>query len=696
MSLKPMEENKMITIDDFYEDLIQGVISSADSRGVLKPEAFLEEISTYLIDDAELSENFEIADYKKTGIEVHGYDIDLERGILTLVVDEFFQTGIQTLTRDMIITKFKRVKTFFQKTLLGLYREMEESSPAYSMAYDIFNNKDRISKVRFFIISDGKITSRSEMDFPSDSIDTYEAEYRIFDIETIYKIYLSKSNQSFSIDIKELNGEPLPCLRAPSQSPDYDAYLLVVPGLLLYEIYDLYGQKLLEENVRTFLQFKGKVNQGLAITINDAPDKFFAYNNGLTATAKNIELDTSGDVPKILSIDGLQIVNGGQTTSAIYAAKKNKKLDISNVFVQMKLSIVRDPEQHHMFVSKVSEYANTQNKVNASDFFANSPFHQDFKGHSERIYAPSLNGLQRKTRWFYERARGQYLNEQAYLTKAAKASFLKDYPKEQLVEKTLLAKSENSWRMVPDIVSKGAQTNFIKFADDVTKKLDADKLAITEKYFRDAISKIIIFKATEKIVSKAPWYDGGYRAQTVTYTVALLAYIFHKNNKTFNFSKIWQTQCVPNDLAEALLILAGMVYSSLTSPIEGIANVTQWAKQSRCWDIIKTLDVSSVEKVLLEEYSADLEEMLYEKKDAISKKRIDNSIEMQTFVLSVKREIWSKIFDYFSKNPTGIIPTDINVLYSLLNGRIKCPSPNQAKCLYRIYMQAEKLGMVLK
>ena len=686
----------MITIDDFYEDLIQGVISSADSRGVLKPEAFLEEISTYLIDDAELSENFEIADYKKTGIEVHGYDIDLERGILTLVVDEFFQTGIQTLTRDMIITKFKRVKTFFQKTLLGLYREMEESSPAYSMAYDIFNNKDRISKVRFFIISDGKITSRSEMDFPSDSIDTYEAEYRIFDIETIYKIYLSKSNQSFSIDIKELNGEPLPCLRAPSQSPDYDAYLLVVPGLLLYEIYDLYGQKLLEENVRTFLQFKGKVNQGLAITINDAPDKFFAYNNGLTATAKNIELDTSGDVPKILSIDGLQIVNGGQTTSAIYAAKKNKKLDISNVFVQMKLSIVRDPEQHHMFVSKVSEYANTQNKVNASDFFANSPFHQDFKGHSERIYAPSLNGLQRKTRWFYERARGQYLNEQAYLTKAAKASFLKDYPKEQLVEKTLLAKSENSWRMVPDIVSKGAQTNFIKFADDVTKKLDADKLAITEKYFRDAISKIIIFKATEKIVSKAPWYDGGYRAQTVTYTVALLAYIFHKNNKTFNFSKIWQTQCVPNDLAEALLILAGMVYSSLTSPIEGIANVTQWAKQSRCWDIIKTLDVSSVEKVLLEEYSADLEEMLYEKKDAISKKRIDNSIEMQTFVLSVKREIWSKIFDYFSKNPTGIIPTDINVLYSLLNGRIKCPSPNQAKCLYRIYMQAEKLGMVLK
>lgn len=686
----------MITIDDFYEDLIQGVISSADSRGVLKPEAFLEEISTYLIDDAELSENFEIADYKKTGIEVHGYDIDLERGILTLVVDEFFQTGIQTLTRDMIITKFKRVKTFFQKTLLGLYREMEESSPAYSMAYDIFNNKDRISKVRFFIISDGKLTSRSEMDFPSDSIDTYEAEYRIFDIETIYKIYLSKSNQSFSIDIKELNCEPLPCLRAPSQSPDYDAYLLVVPGLLLYEIYDLYGQKLLEENVRTFLQFKGKVNQGLAITINDAPDKFFAYNNGLTATAKNIELDTSGDVPKILSIDGLQIVNGGQTTSAIYAAKKNKKLDISNVFVQMKLSIVRNPEQHHMFVSKVSEYANTQNKVNAADFFANSPFHQDFKGHSERIYAPSLNGLQRKTRWFYERARGQYLNEQAYLTKAAKASFLKDYPKEQLVEKTLLAKSENSWRMVPDIVSKGAQTNFIKFADDVTKKLDADKLAITEKYFRDAISKIIIFKATEKIVSKAPWYDGGYRAQTVTYTVALLAYIFHKNNKTFNFSKIWQTQCVPNDLAEALLILAGMVYSSLTSPIEGIANVTQWAKQSRCWDIIKTLDVSSVEKVFLEEYSADLEEMLYEKKDAISKKRIDNSIEMQTFVLSVKREIWSKIFDYFSKNPTGIIPTDINVLYSLLNGRIKCPSPNQAKCLYRIYMQAEKLGMVLK
>lgn len=687
----------MITVDDFYDDLIQGVISSADSRGILKPEAFLEEISTYLMDDAELSENFEIADYKKTGLEVHGYDIDLERGVLTLVVDEFFQTGIQTLTRDMINTKFKRVKTFFQKALQGLYREMEESSPAYSMAYEIFNNKDRISKVRFFIISDGKITSRSEMDFPLDCVDSYEAEYRIFDIERIYKIYLAKSEQSFSIDIQKLNnGASLPCLIAPTQSSDYDAYLLVVPGLLLYEIYDLYGQKLLEENVRTFLQFKGKVNQGLAITIGESPDKFFAYNNGLTATAKSVELDTSGDIPKLLTIDGLQIVNGGQTTSAIYAAKKNKKLDISKIFVQMKLSIVRDQEQHHDFVSKVSEYANTQNKVNASDFFANSPFHQDFKGHSERIYAPSLNGLQRKTKWFYERARGQYLNEQAYLTKATKASFLKDYPKEQLVEKTLLAKSENSWRMVPFIVSKGAQSNFIKFAEDVTKQLDANKQAITEKYFRDAISKIIIFKATEKIVSNASWYDGGYRAQTVTYTIALLSYIFHKNNKTFNFSKIWKIQCVPNDLTQAILDLAGVVYSSLINPAEGIANVTQWAKQPRCWERIKAVDVSSIEQELIEEYSADREEVLYEKKEAASKKKIDNSIEMQTFVLSVKMEVWSKIYNYFNRNTTGVSPTDISVLSSLLTGRIKCPSPNQAKCLYRIYTQAEHLGMALK
>lgn len=226
---------------------------------------------------------------------------------------------------------------------------------------------------------------------------------------------------------------------------------------LTFELmYDKFGQKLLEQNVRTFLQFKGKVNKGLKFTIQKKPKMFFAYNNGLTVTAKNIIFTED---KKIRSISGLQIVNGGQTTSAIYAAHRNDAAMLDNVYVQVKLSVLKNEEMQEEFVSKISEYANTQNKVSKSDFFSNSKFHKDFKDHSERIYAPAKDGSQYKTKWFYERSRGQYLQSIALLrTKPEQNQFKKEHPKSQVIEKPMLAKSEISWEMHPEIVAKGAET----------------------------------------------------------------------------------------------------------------------------------------------------------------------------------------------------------------------------------------------
>ena len=101
---------------------------------------------------------------------------------------------------------------------------------------------------------------------------------------------------------------------------------------------------------------------------------FFSYNNGLTATAE-IEVSQETDSTKsIKSIKNLQIVNGGQTTASVHYSKFKFDADLSRVFVQMKLSVV-DPELLETIVP-IAEYANTQNKVNAADFFANHPFHR--------------------------------------------------------------------------------------------------------------------------------------------------------------------------------------------------------------------------------------------------------------------------------------------------------------------------------
>ena len=387
----------MITLEEFHEDFLQSVLSDSESRGIMKPQSFFEIVCEDLTDIGDLTKNYTSAEYNKRGLEVYGYDYDDERRVLSLLVHQFFQEDqIQTLTQNHITVKFNRLKTFLTKCFQGIYYEMEETSEAYAMAYQIFTyfNNKKINKVKLIILTDGKAT-RNLTELPSETIEDINIEFLVVDIDYIYKIHLSEFiDGDFEIETD------LPCLEIETENNEYKSYLAVVTGEFLYDIYDRYGQKILEQNVRTFLQFRGNVNKGIRNTIEYYPEMFFAYNNGITVAASEVELNSKGHIKKIKNF---QIVNGGQTTSAIYAARKNSKIDISKVAVQMKLSVVKVKDKQNDFVSKVAEYANTQNKVNKSDFFSNSPFHKDFKDYSNRIWIAAMGGTQKRSHWFYER-----------------------------------------------------------------------------------------------------------------------------------------------------------------------------------------------------------------------------------------------------------------------------------------------------
>ena len=70
----------------------------------------------------------------------------------------------------------------------------------------------------------------------------------------------------------------------------YSSYLGVIPGTVLADIYDKYGSKLLEGNVRSFLSTKVAVNKKIRGTILNNPQMFFAFNNGISATAMDVEI----------------------------------------------------------------------------------------------------------------------------------------------------------------------------------------------------------------------------------------------------------------------------------------------------------------------------------------------------------------------------------------------------------------------
>lgn len=682
----------MITIEEFHQDFLQTIFSEADTRGLLISQAFFENVCEELVATGELSVNYTEADYLKSGgrlpMEACGYDYDEERKIFSVLIHQFYQTNeIETLTKQVIDQKIKRLRNFVIASCEGLYKNLEPTSPAYSMSYNIYEyyTQKKIEKFRLFLVTDGKIT-KTFKELSVKSIDDIATEFRIIDIDYFYKNHMSKNaDSSFEVSIT------LPYLEIPTNSDKYTSYLTYLTGDQLVNIYEQFGQRLLEQNVRTFLQFKGNVNKGIRNTIEGAADMFFAYNNGITATASKLDFDDQGNISKIYN---LQIVNGGQTTSSIYAAKKNAKLDVSNVTVQMKLSVVNIGEEHSDFVSKVAEYANTQNKVNKSDFFSNSPFHKEMKQYSTRLWIAPKNGSQKMTHWFYERVRGEYLNEQAYLSKAKQKQFQLENPKSQLVDKTFLSKSENAWLQKPDVVSKGAQYSFADFALYITDLLEKDNLAITENYFKDAIARVILFKTVEKLISDADWYNGGYRAQTVAYVISYISYFVQQQKKFFDFSIIWIEQEVPADLKRILEIIAREIYIVITNPPSGQANVSQWCKRSSCWDTVKKV---KIDIELPKKYLKSKEEIKYIKKESVALKKLDSGIEAQTFVFNLGQEKWKRIYDYCStrENKAHIKESVFSILKKVAQNSHTIPNEIQAKELYNLYEKVINEGLVV-
>ena len=380
-----------------------------------------------------------------------------------------------------------------------------------------------------------------------------------------------------AIDFLSSYGVTIPCIENATSNV-YSVYLAILNGELLARIYEEHGPRLLERNVRSFLQVKGAVNKGIRDTLRDEPDMFLAYNNGISVTAESVEVvrDENGR-PSIKKIRDMQIVNGGQTTASIYNAWKDKKLDVdlSKVFVQMKLSVISTAAAMDEIVPKISAFANTQNKIQMADFSANDPFHRKIEELSRITWAPAQGG-QKPQNWFYERARGQYADMLSKETTTLRRKAYKEtHP---LFTKTDLAKYENTWDQLPYCVSEGAQKNFKKFTMRLAER---GNYVPDAKYYERLIAKAILFRRTEKLVQQQQY--GGYRANIVTYTIA---YLSHVTGQRIDLDAIWRNQSLTPALEENIVEVSKFVQRMIVNPPGG-ANVGEWCKKQQCWNAIK-------------------------------------------------------------------------------------------------------------
>lgn len=582
----------MNEVSKYYSVLVQDIRSMQDSseEGASQEQLFTQ-MALDMLSEAGETENAYVAyDEKALGTKnqhkINAYAISDNYETVDLFITIFKgEDSIQPITRDVVEQATRRISNFFRKAIYDEYvNEVEESSPIFEFAHTLAHYaelKENLVRVNATIITNGEYKN----DFPApQTINGYKVFYRVLDVNYLFGI---SENSRIPIEIDfQTDNIQVPCLMSQIDNSDYQAYIAILPGQGLANLYERFGARLLEQNVRSFLQFNGKINKGIRETIKDRPHMFLAYNNGIAATADHIELDETNRY--ITKIRNLQIVNGGQTTASIYHTWKKDKADISNIFVQVKLSVIKKEEEYSLIVSRISQYANTQNKVNDADFSANNPFLIEFEKLSRYILTPITEQSNLQTNWFFERARGQYKNIRLKdgFTKARMNQFDLKYPKKQMFTKVELAKYVNSYKEVfdgrklligPHIVVRGNEKNYAQFIDNNLQ------VNINNVYFEDTVAKIILFKTAEKLYGVKPNNIGEMRNAVVPYAIALLG---HLTNYQLDLYKIWKSQRLSDSLQSVLYELMKQINKFILENSPS-SHYIEWAKKEDCWNTIK-------------------------------------------------------------------------------------------------------------
>lgn len=612
-------------------------------------------------------------------IRIDGYAMDeVDKSCCLFIADYRGPYESDSFDKKRSDALFDSLKRFIKDSIrYEFYQEMEESTEAFEFARDLYYKNEEISKFRLYILTDAYNNQRSK-NIKDEEIAGKTVELNIWDINRIFDVVSSTTQkESVEINLSDFDTIGIPCVKGTEctnaksdievpvaydgeEQPankmyliTYTSYLTAVPGNILCDLYLEYGSRLLEGNVRSFLSVRGKVNKSIQNTIKNCPEMFFAYNNGIAATATEVDTEQTPEGLVITRIKDLQIVNGGQTTAsianAVLTARKNEFIDLEKIKVPMKISVL-DHDMSEKIIPKISEYSNSQNKVDASDFFSNHPFHIRMEDFSRKTPAPAVNGNQYQQYWYYERTRGQYNQGKMKLTPAQEKQYKLRYPEKQVIKMVELAKYMEIYEGAPDKVSKGKQAIVKEFAEEIKAQWNKSDEKYNVAYFKRVVAIAIMFNKADQIIRTSDAYKTGgrnsYKANVVAYTLSIIFEYIRKHYKeaSVDFTRIWNAQDVYPELEEQITVLWPEVYDFITDDDRPTQNVTEWCKRKECWERAK-----KEQWTILPEFLDTLiakETLKAEAKDARADQKIKNEVDDFKFVWTAGKKYWQDVLDW--------------------------------------------------
>lgn len=687
-------------LNEYREYVINQIKATAIEEQRYPYEVFIDFVADIMVSDYSMFSGIEQCYFAlSTGnksfksMHIDAGSLELSTNTLNLMIADFNDGNLANINNSDVNAAIAAMINYLENCLKGFFVTAEQSDPAVQLAVETRRNLESIYKLHLFIASTNQLSKRVKnielTDFKFKD-KTFKVELDIVDIVKIFNAQLATSEkEDIKIDVADFNISGIQCIRADINSQNYEAYLSVVPGSFLSDIYKKYGPRLLEGNVRSFLQLRGGVNKGIRGTILNEREKFFTYNNGISTTAKSIELkEILGKGLCITSFTDLQIINGGQTTASLASATIKDNALLDEIFVQMKLTIVKNEDAE--FIRNISRYANSQNKVTAADLNSNHPFYNRIEEYSRKIYAPAVNNQTYQTIWFFERSRGQYDQPKMKMTKSERATYERINPNSQKFDKTDLAKYINSDEMKPYDVAWGKEVNATKFQAEMEKQWDKNDSVFNESYYRDLIAKAITFGTIRKTILGLDWYkeNKGYLIQLVTYSFAKLIYEVTKLKKFMNYKYIWDKQELPYFLIEDVAGIAKLSAETFYDPSRTNGNIETYCKSKVCWDNLsaKVYNFSDKTKAFLK----DGEEIKVEKIHAKKEQKFNNSLNIEIQVFTLGSEYWKRLMETGNaqKLLTYIDIKDLQDAIAYCNG-VKSLQPYQFS---RIWTIRTKLG----
>lgn len=701
-------------IEEYRKQFIDELRFNAEHEGTEPETQFIEKYLSDLEEIGELNDpipmSVEMRGSRNRLLAFDAYAYDEADGALILIASDFTneRDSTPTLTNSRIEDIYTHMLNFLDECVQGnISKYCDDSDPALIIANE-FRKKigkgllsTEILRFKFFILSNATL-SKQVKNLSKPEFLGRPVELNVWTLERFYQTFASNSSEIIEIDTTDFGCDGIQCLKADiGVDSEYDAYLGIVPGKFLADIYLKYGSKLLQGNVRAFLSVRGKVNKGIRDTIINHPENFFTFNNGIAVVARSVSF--SADKTQIVHFKDLQIINGGQTTASLANAiiKKEARYGMDNLYVPMKLTVLNvendlseeQVEQYNSITKTISQCANSQNAVSEADFFSNHPFHVLMEKLSKKVMAPPVNGNPYQTIWFYERSRGKWEQEQMKLTPAQKKKFCEMHPKNQVIKKEKLAKCYNTILMNPHQVCQSSAINFNRFAGVIEKIYDENRDSINENFFRKCVSSVILFDTLDGLISKASWYPkGGNKAQIVPYTIAKLMTLIPKG-KDIDWRYIWQKQTLYPELAEELLRLAYCTHNFLMDQANG-GIVRTISRTQAVWKNFQDYKYTLGETFL--STLVPIEETKNAERAAKRAHKFDAAIDASVVIFNLGANYWMKVYNDLMKENV-LSYGDCSFIKGIADYIVKqnLPSASQCKRLVKIVNKAEDKGYIM-